>query len=378
MRNCKMIHYEFPVIKHLDDVKSVLSKPEFSLVQKDGYQVLSYNFMDSNTFTKPIEAECRGLIFDMKGNLISRRFHKFFNLGERQDSVPDLTKPHVILEKLDGSMVSPIPFDVKNGYFRLGTKMGITDVSNQAEEWTWDKQNYIKFMLDAMSQERTPIFEWCSRKQKIVLDYPEDSLVLLAVRSNLTGEYLPYSELQWISKNYDIPLVKTFEGNLGNVKALENSEGVVIRFEDGHMVKLKSEWYVRIHRAVADMASERNILQLMFDEQIDDRLPLLPEDLKNKVVTYRDSVVRHMVAFTEQIFETYQRICALSGGLGSVNRKDFALQATKEKYAPILFKLLDGQSDIKAVIGYIKRKIKHPDEIRDIIGPAYKEFELDE
>jgi hypothetical protein len=28
----------------------------------------------------------------------------------------------------------------------------------------------------------------------------------------------------------------------------ENREGDIIRFEDGHMVKCKNDWYVRIHK----------------------------------------------------------------------------------------------------------------------------------
>jgi hypothetical protein len=36
----------------------------------------------------------------------------------------------------------------------------------------------------------TPIFEWCSRNQRIVVDYPEDMLVLTAVRDNIEGVYI--------------------------------------------------------------------------------------------------------------------------------------------------------------------------------------------
>ena len=90
-----MLHYEFPVIKNLDDIKEILKKDEFKVIQKDGYQVLSYMFQDSNTFETPLEAEARGLIFDMEGNVIARRFHKFFNVGERGDVVPDLSKAHL-------------------------------------------------------------------------------------------------------------------------------------------------------------------------------------------------------------------------------------------------------------------------------------------
>jgi hypothetical protein len=71
------------------------------------------------------------------------------------------------------------------------SKMGITDVALQAEEFVGANPKYLDFASWCISNQLTPLFEWCSRKQKIVIDYPEDKLVLLAVRNNITGEYLP-------------------------------------------------------------------------------------------------------------------------------------------------------------------------------------------
>ena len=65
-----------------------------------------------------IRRECRGLIFHAEtGKLLSRRFHKFFNVNELDETdaeVIDLSKPYVLLEKLDGSFIAP--------YFTNGTK----------------------------------------------------------------------------------------------------------------------------------------------------------------------------------------------------------------------------------------------------------------
>lgn len=50
--------------------------------------------------------ECRGLIFCAETHkVISRRLHKFFNIGElpeTQAELIDITRPHIILEKMDG------------------------------------------------------------------------------------------------------------------------------------------------------------------------------------------------------------------------------------------------------------------------------------
>ena len=53
--------------------------------------------------------ECRGLIFCAETHkVISRRLHKFFNIGElpeTQAELIDITRPHIILEKMDGYLL---------------------------------------------------------------------------------------------------------------------------------------------------------------------------------------------------------------------------------------------------------------------------------
>lgn len=60
-------------------------------------------------------SECRGIIFCEKtGQVLARRFHKFFNVNEQDETqaeLIDLARPHFILEKADG-FVSPVPHTV--------------------------------------------------------------------------------------------------------------------------------------------------------------------------------------------------------------------------------------------------------------------------
>jgi RNA ligase len=205
------MRYEFPKLQHLDEVRAVVKDAkEFIIAEREWGFVVNYLVSGPDTFpgvhtaggsprmraeatrAKAIRRECRGLIFDKSGQLISRPYHKFFNVNERDETQIDridLGQPHVILEKLDGSMVRPVPI---GDAYRLGTKMGVTDVSMQAEVWLVDHPNYDQFIRECLSNGLTPIFEWVSRKQRIVIDYPEDNLILTAIRNNFTGEYLPY------------------------------------------------------------------------------------------------------------------------------------------------------------------------------------------
>jgi len=59
----------------------------------------------------------------------------------------------------------------------------------QAEVFIAQNPQYIDFARDCIGEGYTPIFEWCSNKNRIVLDYPEDQLILTSVRHMITGEY---------------------------------------------------------------------------------------------------------------------------------------------------------------------------------------------
>lgn len=126
------MNYTFPEIRHINDVlPHIEGREEFIVAEREGYKVINYVVAMADTFdmTGPndlggaIRRECRGLIFDADGNLMSRPFHKFFNVNERAETQTheiNMSQPHVIMEKMDGSMIRPILVD---GYLRLATKM---------------------------------------------------------------------------------------------------------------------------------------------------------------------------------------------------------------------------------------------------------------
>lgn len=68
--------------------------------------------------------------------------------------------------------------------------MGITDVASLAEEFVADKPNYVEFANECIGMKYTPIFEYTSPNNRIVVKYDEERLTLTAVRHNRTGRYL--------------------------------------------------------------------------------------------------------------------------------------------------------------------------------------------
>lgn len=289
--------YNFPIIKNISDVLPAIEGcNEFNIAHKDGgYTIINYALAYDNTFppiktiNDSIRRECRGLVFCTNtGNLLHRRLHKFFNVNEREETFVNninFSQPHYILEKLDGSMITPIK--TINGR-RWGSKMGVTEVGLQVENFVSDKNNYTELCDYFEKQGITPIFEWCSNQQRIVVDYEKESLILIAARNNITGEYIDYKDLIFICNKFNIELVKQYDGTASNMgqlidecKHLQNAEGFVIRFINGHMLKVKGEWYLQLHNAKEVIKYEKNIIDIIVSDRADDfKQFLLPADLK--------------------------------------------------------------------------------------------------
>lgn len=349
------MNYRFPYIESLSQVLAAIEgRKEFSVAQKDDYVVINYHVAMEDTFPPVVDEqtallrECRGIIFK-DGKVHSRRYHKFFNVGERAETSPqfvDLNKRHVILEKLDGSMVTPLTV---YGAMRWGTKMGVTDVALPVEHFVVEHPEYAVFASYCMSQNLTPIFEWCSNKQRIVVNHPEDRLVLTAVRHNNTGEYLPYDSLK-LQEDWKIEVVKAYNAHTQDIRefvehtrALENTEGWVIRFDDGHMLKVKCDWYSQLHHAKDIVRFEKNVLEIVLQDKVDDLLPILAPEQKEAVIKYQFDVWSGIKFTAAMINETF---IDMTNKMQSQEKREFAVHFVKnhedKRIHPFLFKMWDG------------------------------------
>jgi len=377
--------YEFPVIEHLDDVRpAIAGSDEFIIAERDWGYVVNYMVSMTDTFPevktsggsakmrdeatrhKAIRRECRGLIFDKEGKILSRRLHKFFNINERDETQfhkIDFDQPHVILEKLDGSMITPIL--MPEGNIRWGTKMGVTDVAMGAEEFVARNQNYEQFARVCISSNITPIFEWCSRKQRIVVDYPEDRLVLIAARNTKTGKYYSYRWLQEYGEIFEVEVVNTYPGNpesmahlMDETKGAEGIEGWIIRFDDGHMLKIKGEWYLKLHKTKEALSYEKSLIDLIVNEKIDDVKPFMMEEDREKVDDFQSNFWYGVNDSVEK-YEKYFQTVSASG----LDRKQFAQQwmptiKDNDSFAPpYVFARFDNKDPRELILNQIKRNI---------------------
>jgi hypothetical protein len=197
----------FPTIKTIDDVlPAIEGRDEFIVAERDYATIVNYVVMKPDTFDIDlndtvenhgefvpkglIRRECRGLMFAPNGEIMSRSVHKFRNIGECEETMPyniDFSEPHQTFFKEDGSMVRP--FKVGN-HIRWGTKMGLSDVALLAEEYVASTPKYTKCAQYCIERNLTPVFEFVGPNNRIVVDYPEQSMILLAIRENFSGRYL--------------------------------------------------------------------------------------------------------------------------------------------------------------------------------------------
>lgn len=382
----------FPRNITLDEIRSVVSEHNAAcgqdlFIEADKGDHVIFNYLISTPLTFPVMTgneeidrkhailrECRGLIMDKTtGGVLARRFHKFFNINERDETqahLIDWTRPHSIMIKRDGSMITPF-FRRGSRTLSWGTKMGETEVAVPVAEFVSRNIDYTLFAIMAIAAGYTPIFEWCSRKQRIVIDYPNDELVLTHMRNMITGEYLTRDKIAEVIRNYDIPLVETINGPISDIdnfisqtRELKGEEGYVIQFEDtGEMYKIKADEYCVIHKAKDALTFEKDVIAVLTSDALDDFLAMMPPD-------DRQALERFHAALMEKISETAAAITARAEQLSATieqddpreRKKAFAQILDREEFGhdfekALLFRAFEAQSLLEAVLKLVRDNV---------------------
>jgi RNA ligase len=167
---------------------------------------------------------------------------------------------------------------------------------------------------------------------------------------------------------------KTMKGFIDYVRDLEDVEGFVVRFNDGHMLKLKCDWYVQIHKAKEKILQDRNIVELILDDKLDDVKAHLPQEDRDRLTAFE---IQFNLAVSDAVF-------MLANDLGwiraeNIGRKTFALERA-EKYnqymRALIFKNFDEFSlekywaDVRSTIRNNLTKTVKYEAIRDAWFPG--------
>ena len=355
----------FNLTQALDAIKN---KPEFTAKDKGQYTVIDYNLSCPTTFTGETEEETmillnlRGTAFNNEtGEIVRLPYHKFFNYGEKpeQDKKLSFNTLHAITQKLDGSMLSPI---FTESGFVWATRAGVTDVSKLVDKFLnghHKESTYKEFIFSCRIAGMTPVFEYCSPENRVVLSYPEPQLVLTGIRCMETGAYNSYKLIEYLGKLWDIPVVKSyksvqpeeFKEFLKQIFELKDDEGVVIRFESGtmknHMIKVKAEEYVKMHKTLDNLKWTHDVMQLVFCGMIDDCLSLLDPVRRNHIELYATGLLSVLEVTVVDLGNEYKKYRYIE------SQKEFAEAVKDNKFRRMLFKMRIGkESAFELVLKY--------------------------
>ena len=250
------------------------------------FRIFSYNYASYSDWMLPDALECRGIMFEMDGDvpvrIASRPMEKFFNLNENPLTMNiDLSKVSYLMAKEDGSLISTY-YD--GGGVRFKSKGSIKSEQCMAAKGILIDITHAELadrLLELVQNNYTANFEYVAPTNRIVLAYQERELILLNIRDNDTGEYVPYDEIykdpilrKYLVNQYEVP-----EGDwVKEVKATQGIEGYVAVMEDGSHFKLKTDWYVVLHTTRDSINSNENLFTAVVEGASDDLKALYADD----------------------------------------------------------------------------------------------------
>lgn len=304
-----------------------------------------HNYTDACTWDQAWDEatlNCRGLITDLEGNIISRGMPKFFNSDQEQAPQLALDDKVYVADKMDGSL--GILYKLPDGTEAIATRGSFaSDQAVFATDW-WRRNrpafNYAK-------GDETLVFEIIYPENRIVVDYGEKAeLVLLGAVDNQTGVFSPtivreLSHAPWFKE------LSTWKDVL-EAPDRANAEGfVVTRLSDGAMVKVKYEDYKRLHRYMTRV-TERHVWEALFlNRDLKEEFAGAPDEFHAWVHVVADALrssFDDVKLSAENAFIDVQRELNYN-----FTRKEFADHISKHELKSYLFKLLDAR-DITEMI----------------------------
>ncbi|WP_457677754.1 T4 RnlA family RNA ligase [Thermovibrio sp.] len=240
-----------------DALKEVEGNKFFKVLEREGLTKISYRFNSPKVFDTPLKRELRGITFDSEtGKVLSRPYHKFFNLNEAEESREERLRGRefIFREKLDGTMLHPVLID---GEVKLLTQKGFENPQTEkGKELLKRSEKLYRHTKELLKRGLTPIFELISPQFQLVIPYEREELFLTEVRDNETGKYLLEElEEELTEAGFKLPpkRVATLEEVEREVKEREFVEGFVLKDFSVKgpfplFVKVKSPWYHERHQ----------------------------------------------------------------------------------------------------------------------------------
>lgn len=354
--------------------------------KEDGFDISIFNYRLATfqNFENPVldrpdikGYEMRGITFvwNTDGTLYKRYLllDKFFNLDQTPCSMFSVVKDYKIkniYNKEDGSIAS---------FVRLpnGKVLGRSKTSFQSDQAIeiqkiYDKDPNIKNFVDfCMDEDIVPIFEFVSPQNRIVVPYANTELILLRMRDNKTGEYLNINDYAHKLEGISVAASddKTLQDLINLKSATEGKEGWIVQFENGKMIKLKTQWYIERHRLFTeDLNRENTLIGLILNETIDDVLAQLEEPTKKAEIEKTIEIVnKEMSRISHEVDKLLQKYTG--------DRKDFALKYQKDPMFSLAMGVINGKDKVDVIKQRIKIDTKDLMKAREWFKKAKERYE---
>lgn len=373
----------------------------------DGYEVRSYNYrfatyfhMKTPLIDKPyIDAfELRGLTF-INNNGIWNRYvcmRKFFNIGQVPETHYDVVKSLKIKKienKIDGSLISFIK--LPSGKIMPKSKMGFdSDITSVVTEIVNNNPSLSKFISELLDKGLISLWEYRSYRNRIVINYIDEKLVLLKIRDMNTGEYLDL-------KNFDTSGIDVVEDETNLYSSIdelisfcenskdENKEGFVVEFENDLFCKFKLETYRNRHKLLTENLNHENVIISMFlSETLDDIIGQLnPNDprilwikeITDKVTKYIHDTIEFLKPYDDEfknLVETKTKELNLFMNneeeiiidAKKLATKDFALKYRKHEMFNFIISLTQNKDMVNVISSHILKSTSHLMEARNFLN----------
>lgn len=345
------------------------------------FRIFSYNYASYTDWLEPDALECRGIMFEMEGEtpvrIVARPMEKFFNLNETPFTMGlDYSKVELVMAKEDGSLISSY---VEND--RLGLKSKGSIYSSQCLEamqilMAPENDALHQRLLELAKDGYTCNFEYVSPTNRVVLAYQDKALVLLNVRHNDTGDYVPYPEIfkDGILRQYLVKAVEvdtSSDAFIKQIQDLEGIEGFIFVLEGGLKFKLKTKWYSALHHTKDSINNNERLFESVVAGASDDLRGMFATDewAIKKIGVFE----RIHLDYLSMAIQTIESLCAKLVGK---DRKDYAMTAQVElKSNPGLFGIIMQAYDKGLEVETLVEKINGV-FLKNVKGFIPKEYEI--
>jgi T4 RnlA family RNA ligase len=337
----------------------------------DGVTIASFNYRLAkyNDFSEPYTRNLRGITFikDTK-KLIALPLPKFFNYNENpftESKLVNTWKPLYFTGKEDGSLIY---FFIINNTLYCKTQNNSFSVQAEWSLQLVNKNDDLKkfIITNILEYNETPLFEFISPRNQVVIPYYNEELVLIGTRNMINGNINFYHENTYL---YTMKQTKIYSfSNINDIVEICNNnsndlfEGFVVIFETPYgneMVKFKTTEYLDLHRLKNNILVKENITSFILDGTIDDIKATFPENtsLFDMINETEDIVIHNWNYILKSIRDFYNENKSLT-------RKDYAISLTeycKNKNKIIFIGAINmfldkyNEKDIKEV--FIKNKL---------------------